>query len=85
MPEGLKIVLETIFDLLNISFENRTYELRDFGFDFFCIRQCFCCIQAGLEVFSFNPKAYDAGGLYIEVTPSGGKLWRLNWPHMGLG
>ena len=33
-----------------------------------------------------GPKAnrlFDAGGLYLEVTPSGGKLWRLKYRYTG--
>jgi integrase len=28
-------------------------------------------------------KLYDGGGLYIEITPSGGKLWRLKYRYAG--
>ncbi len=28
-------------------------------------------------------KLADAGGLYLQVTPSGGKLWRLKYRHLG--
>jgi hypothetical protein len=28
-------------------------------------------------------KLFDGGGLYIEVTPTGGKLWRLKFRHDG--
>jgi AcrR family transcriptional regulator len=33
-----------------------------------------------------GPKAYklsDAGGLFVQITPSGGKLWRLKYRYMG--
>lgn len=41
-----------------------------------------------IEIRSARPrekayKLFDGGGLYIEVTPTGGKLWRLKFRHDG--
>jgi hypothetical protein len=29
-------------------------------------------------------KRFDGGGLYLEVTPSGGKLWRVKYRYLGV-
>lgn len=42
--------------------------------------------EAKIAKAQAKDKAYkisDSGGLYIMVTPSGGKLWRLNYRHQG--
>ncbi|MDR0736096.1 MAG: Arm DNA-binding domain-containing protein [Zoogloeaceae bacterium] len=30
-------------------------------------------------------RLYDSKGLYLEVSPAGGKLWRLKYRHRGRG
>jgi len=29
-------------------------------------------------------KLYDEGGLFLIITPSGGRLWRLKYRHLGV-